>query len=167
MHIVIQRIVGPFLFEGLTDSQVVKNKLRKEIMRVTREEGQIQKRILDKLTYDWWAPETIVVEYEEEEKSNLISVKVFIDNMYFYFVDQGTSVRYATMDKDYKVRSESGKLTLKSRGLDGVAYINTKEPRPGIAPRNFIKTLEEKRRKKFQTKIANAVSRVLRTERGW
>lgn len=64
------------------------------------------------------------------------------DDPYFY-VSEGTSVRYATMSPGFQAKS-SPRLIRSRTGRGGVMYINKNRPRPGIVAREFPQTINKK-----------------------
>lgn len=52
------------------------------------------------------------------------------------YLDEGTSVRYATMTSDYRAKTRPGYL-VSYTGAGRLAYVSKKVPRAGIEPRNW------------------------------
>lgn len=67
------------------------------------------------------------------------SMAVYTESEIFRFVNDGTSVRYATMTPDFVPKTMPG-LTWSRRGRGGLSYVSKKMPRPGIEAREFVET---------------------------
>lgn len=69
---------------------------------------------------------------------------VWNDRSYYKFVDKGTEVRYASMNKGYKAKTHVGKL-YSYGGAPGnrVMYISRLVPREGIEARGFTAKIDE------------------------
>ena len=68
----------------------------------------------------------------------------------YFFVSEGTRVRYATMTPNFQAKTAPGRFQA-GAGAGGVAYISKKRPRPGIKARKFDKQLMERWRDKLPT----------------
>lgn len=69
------------------------------------------------------------------------------DKIYF-FVSEGTSVRYATMTPNFQAKTAQGRYTA-GAGRGGVLFVNKNKPRPGIKARKFDKQTVERWRGKL------------------
>ena len=54
----------------------------------------------------------------------------------YFFVSEGTRIRYATMTPNFKAKTAPGRFQA-SGGAGGVAYISKRRPRQGIKARKF------------------------------
>lgn len=61
-------------------------------------------------------------------------------NKIYFFVSEGTRIRYATMTPNFQAKTAPGRLQ-SGAGRGGVLYINKKRPRPGIKGRKFAEQL--------------------------
>jgi hypothetical protein len=61
-------------------------------------------------------------------------------NRIYFFISEGTRVRYATMTPNFKAKTAPGRLQA-GAGAGGVLFISKKRPRPGIKARKFDKQL--------------------------
>lgn len=108
-----------------------------ELTRIMREEGREVKKELEGVTKSWETPVTFNMDINVHGDSFYLSV--WTDNEIFRFVNDGTSIRYATMTPDFIPKTTPGRL-FSTPGRGGRAYINRKIPRAGIAARNFVDT---------------------------
>lgn len=105
------------------------------------------------LTYKTWEHEPkFIEEFKETIKemvgSALTSGEGSKENPY-PFITKGTSVRFATMTPDFSPKST--KRTIGSGGgRGGVAYIDTRRPRPGIEAREFEEEIKKREQPKFE-----------------
>lgn len=89
-----------------------------------------------------------------------ISVTVWTDHKVYYFIDQGTSIRYAHMTDDFVPKTTPGFIG-SGPGKGGLAYVSWENPRPGITAREFSSTIYNMREKKFRLKISTEISKAL------
>ena len=69
---------------------------------------------------------------EKKENVRIVSAK----HKVYFFVSEGTRIRYATMTPNFKAKTAPGRFQA-GAGAGGVAYISKKRPRPGIKARKF------------------------------
>jgi len=74
------------------------------------------------------------------------------------FLDDGTSIRYATMTPDFEPKTHPRQLS-SVPGVGGVAYINPHIPRPGIEGRFWTDEIEEIIKPKLESNIDAAIDR--------
>jgi hypothetical protein len=87
-----------------------------------------------------------------------MSVLVGTDDQPYSYVNNGTSVRFATMTSNFRPKTEPGSL-VSGRGAGKVAFINKKAPRPGIRARKFDEQIQKIWEKKFKTQMEAAANR--------
>ena len=58
------------------------------------------------------------------------------NELIYYFISEGTQVRYATMTNPFVPKTAPGRLDAEA-GTGGLLYVDTGTPRPGIKPRRF------------------------------
>lgn len=77
----------------------------------------------------------------------------------WFYLDQGTLVRYATMTKDPVYNSKTSPNTLRthSNNPGKMAYVNTRRPRPGIKARGWTSWIASFRGKQFQRRMTKAM----------
>lgn len=136
--------------------------LRERIRRaggtVAKREAGYVKKMYDKFTATWWDYVEFAVKYETNGQDFRVTVQT--DNMIFYFIDKGTSVRYATMTPDFEPKTAYHRVN-STFGKGGLAYINPHIPRPGIEARDITGYITDYRQPKFQMNMWRAVDRVV------
>jgi hypothetical protein len=89
-------------------------------------------------------PTFLINKYGSPRMSRVVSAK----NKIYFFVSEGTRVRYATMTPNFIAKTAPGRFQAQA-GAGGVAYISKKHPRPGIKARKF----DEQLMKRWQDKL--------------
>jgi len=84
----------------------------------------------------------------EIEKIKREGRRIFTRNKIYLFVSGGTRVRYATMTRNFKAKTQPGVIG-SGRGRGGVAFVSRKHPRPGIRARNFPEAIIKKWEKQW------------------
>jgi hypothetical protein len=94
------------------------------------------------------------------ERNGDFVLEVWTNDMIYYFVDKGTSVRYATMTYDplYIPKTSYRKISSR-RGEGGLLYINPNDPKPGIEAREFTLEIARRREPYFERKMAKAIDK--------
>lgn len=69
-------------------------------------------------------------------RNGVYKTEVYTDDRIYTFVNDGTSVRYATMTGDFVPKTQPGVLG-SGPGRGGVLYVSRQRPRPGIIAREF------------------------------
>lgn len=85
-----------------------------------------------------------------------IFVRVGTDDEIYFYLNEGTSVRYATMEPSYQRITHPNSLGT-NVGVGGMLFVSKNKPRPGIAPRNFTKLISEKHQRAFLFDVTRAV----------
>lgn len=82
----------------------------------------------------------------------------------WWWLDQGTKDRYATMTKDFKPKTEHRVIGSKA-GRGGVAYVSVHVPRPGIQAREWNDEIKKRLEPRVQKKLDTAITRALSRQR--
>lgn len=90
------------------------------------------------------------------EGATLTSGEGSTDNPY-PFVTKGTSVRYATMTPDFEAKT-TPRIIDSRTGKGGIAYIDTRKPRPGIEAREFEEEIAKAEQPKFRERAQAALN---------
>lgn len=82
--------------------------------------------------------------------------EIFTKDEIYYYLNEGTSVRFAVMTQDFKPKTKPGVLD-SFPGQGGLAYVNPRTVRqPGIKAREFTKAIAKKHGKDFVRDIQKA-----------
>jgi hypothetical protein len=139
-------------------TQVVNNFIDKELRTtLKRESGYVLKQY-QKFTGTWSHQPAFNVSYFRDEDHYVVTVTT--DDDIFRYVDEGTSVRYATMTPDFVPKTTPGSLN-SGNGAGGVAFVSRKRPRPGIVARKVSELITHNREVKFGQNLDRAVNRVV------
>jgi hypothetical protein len=89
---------------------------------------------------------------ERKEGERVIST----DNLIYFFINNGTRVRYATMTKDFQAKTRAGFIG-SGGGRGGVAFVSKRRPKPGIKARKFDVVIKKKWDDKLPTRLQRAI----------
>lgn len=78
-----------------------------------------------------------------------------VSDVRYRFLDEGTKVRYATMQKGFVAKTKVGTF-YSYKGTGGVAYVRKKKKRPGIKARGWSE--------KIRVEVGKIIRRVYREE---
>lgn len=90
-----------------------------------------------------------------------ITGEVSTDSQIYAFLNDGTSVRYATMDEDFIAKTQPGVIPSRS-GRGKMRYVNRQVPRPGIEARKFDEQIERKLRHRWVRYVPGALLKAVR-----
>jgi hypothetical protein len=93
-------------------------------------------------TVEWWH-NPVTFEKEFKTTSSGWVGKVKTNNLIYFFLAHGTSVRYATMTSDFISKTLPNWMASRA-GRGGLAFIDRNQPRPGIEARNWDKVEAKK-----------------------
>lgn len=80
-----------------------------------------------------------------------VVMDIYTDDPIYYFLDRGTRVRYATMDREFRSKTKPGRIRSgMGAGNPDPIYVNRGVPRPGIEARRFTDMIYKRRIGKFQ-----------------
>lgn len=104
-----------------------------------------------------WKPQDAPV-FEKIIQVGKESVQVFVgtDSRIYNYVNNGTSVRYAQMSKDYSPKTKVGVIG-STAGSGRMIRIDTNNPRPGIKARKFDEAIQKLWSKRFKDCMVKAM----------
>lgn len=76
----------------------------------------------------------------------------------YYFISQGTQVRYAKMTKDFQPKTRV-RVIGSFPGVGGLDSVDARFPMPGIVGRKFNEAIADKHRPRFVARINQAIKR--------
>jgi len=83
-------------------------------------------------------------------------VGVGTDDKIYEYLNDGTSVRYATMGPRFRAKTAPKRIKA-GPGQSDVLYVNKNRPRPGIKARNFDKQIKKKLEPEYFKLVSRAV----------
>jgi hypothetical protein len=135
------------------------NLILSEVEKTTKREATYLTRRFNKVTATWnHKPKFVISRFVTGDD---VYVQVVTDDKIYYFVDQGTSVRYAKMTDDFEPKTSPGWIGSRT-GRGGLDYIDPRHPRPGIVARNWTEAIYSDRQDKFNRNVYRAVERALK-----
>lgn len=130
-------------WKAITPSTLKVDRIRLELLNGLRTFGRQAVRDAKKITDPWdnekpsWK---FKVSLSGGSPSVLIDPGSGLGADKWVWLDEGTDVRYATMTPNFQPKTRRGVVS-SGNGQGGVLFVNTSQPRPGIEPREFSKTL--------------------------
>lgn len=125
-----------------------------ELLKGMNQVGKEMKQEYQKTTRTWKnKPEFEIV---KDTNPNGPEVLVGTDSLIYKFLDEGTSIRYATMTPDFVSKTVPRMLSSR-RGKGGLAYVDTRRPRPGIEAREFSTLIQKKYQPRFKRRMEQAM----------
>jgi len=85
---------------------------------------------------------------------------VSTDDTVYGYINNGTSVRYATMTPNFKAKTKPGRISA-GAGAGGVSYVLKSRPRPGIKARKFDEQIAKIRQSDLESFFAKAVDEAI------
>lgn len=83
-----------------------------------------------------------------------------LDNDIWHYINEGTSVRYATMTSDFQPKTRKRNIGSMA-GAGGMMYVSKKNPRPGIEAREFTDAIRENNEELLHKEMIKAVDNAL------
>jgi hypothetical protein len=137
---------------------VVSNLINKELRTAMKRESGYVLRQYQKFTSTWNHQPDFDVTYLWNGDN--LEITVFTQDDIFRYIDEGTSIRYATMTPDFVPKTTPGSLN-SGNGAGGLAYVSRQRPRPGIQARKISELITHNREIKFGQNLDRAVNRVV------
>lgn len=144
----------PF-FDTLGFKRDFERALRKELIR----ESEIVERAFKRTVRTWQTQVDFHIDYNLNPGRQDWEFTVWTDNDIYSYVNDGTSRRYATMDKTYRPKSQVRVIGSQQGGGEPL-FISKQYPRPGIEPRNYVDEIFVRRREYFYRNMERVVDRV-------
>ncbi len=82
----------------------------------------------------------------------------------WYWLDQGTKIRFATMTKNFKAKTRP-RIISSTAGRGHRVYVSRRRPRKGIEKREFDLTVNERLTKRLDGRIDTVLKRALKRKR--
>lgn len=113
--------------------------------------GEDSKALFEKTVETW----TDKPEFKVTEKAGRVEVST--NNKIYFYLDKGTSVRYATMSPDFQPKTRA-RVIGSNRGRGGMVFVSRNHPKPGIEAREFSVIIQERMQSKFKAKFKSVLA---------
>lgn len=123
-------------------------------------EGETQQKLYRKTTATWKSKPDHELEFSRDKKE-IIATNI-TDNRIYYFLHEGTKVRYAILSRDWKSKTTPRRLSSGS-GRGRVVFISRKLPQPGIEAREWTDVIIRNRKRPFQRDMQKVMELIART----
>jgi hypothetical protein len=142
------------VFKEIKASRLKDEAMVKELLKGIEKSGKAIKKDYEKTTATW--RHKVNFEIISDLDPSGPEVLVGTEDKIYKFIDEGTSIRYATMTPDFQPKTV--KRVIGSRGgRGGLLYVDTRRPRPGIEAREFSKVIEAKHQPRFKRQMEKAM----------
>lgn len=157
-----------FLFKSIKPQKLNVDAIRLELLNALRAEATEVKKQYRQTVSTWSDPPSFdsAISLSGGDASVLVGptgtdrqVKKFL------YLDEGTSIRWAVMSRDWRSKTRPGSLN-SGPGAGHVVIAGRRamqsrniQPRPGIQARNFSGTIAERRRRPFQRSMVKAMQK--------
>lgn len=153
---IIGKSVRLFSFPGAPETRI-----RTMVNKLVNEELVIQKRMFERTTATWRHQPQFIIDRASSTGDDVIG-SVWTDDEIYFWLDRGTSVRYATMSPEFKPKTKPGRLRSDVGAFPDPLFVNRDVPRPGIEARRFSDKIYDSRRNIYANK-ARTLSRKIFT----
>lgn len=148
------REVGVFTITPMTNvpaDWLSSRKVRGKILATLQKQARKVELLLNNLVSTWQHKNQIVIGIESiSYAGGNIAIEVVVDDPIFFYLDEGTVVRWALMSSNFSPKTtpdslipRSGRGGTRLRGQKAFKKYYSAFPKPGIAPRGFTKVLEK------------------------
>jgi hypothetical protein len=120
-------------------------------------EGEIEQKEYQKTTRTWRDKPDHELDFSRTKQE--IKALNLTDNRIYYFLHEGTRVRYAVLSRDWKSKTTPRRLS-SGQGRGRVVLISKKFPQPGIKAREWTDVIIRKRKRPYK-RAGDAVMKTL------
>ncbi|MFG0252981.1 MAG: hypothetical protein ACF8NJ_08925 [Phycisphaerales bacterium JB038] len=92
------------------------------------------------------------------EDKGVINAQVHTDEPLYFFLNDGTDVRYATMTDPFEAKTTPGVIG-SGPGRGGLLYVDVNTPRPGIEARKWDRAIAHKHRPLVRRALERGIAR--------
>jgi hypothetical protein len=123
-------------------------------------EGEIQQREYEKTTRTWRNKPDHELEFSQT-KAEIKATNITNDKVYF-FLHEGTKVRYAVLSPDWKSKTTPRRL-VSGTGRGRVLFVSKKHPMPGIEAREWTDVIIRNRKRPFKKNMESIMRTIAHT----
>lgn len=120
-------------------------KFLRRVSRTNQRFAKRAKRSFRRSTRTW----DHAVKFHQKTNRQDLTVEVFTTDQIYFWISEGTSIRYATMTPDFVAKTRPGALD-SGPGAGGVAFVTRARPNPGIEARQFDRLVVERHQDDYQ-----------------
>lgn len=120
-------------------------------------EGETQQKQYQKTTRTWRRKPKHELEFSQT-KREIKATNITNDKIYFFLHD-GTKVRYAVLSRDWISKTTPGRLS-SGPGRGRVLFISKKHPRPGIEAREWTDIIVRDRKRPYRKNMQNVMKTI-------
>ena len=155
---VVQTPAALHLFKKPPELQTLVEQAARNALMV---EARQQIKLFERTTAYW--RHQVDFDWKIESMGDVLQLSVFTDDKIYFFLNYGTSVRYATMSSEFQRKTNPGSLrSNRGRPPFDPLYVSRKRPRRGIEARMWTDQIFDLRRPIFIKNITKAVLKVAR-----
>ena len=122
-------------------------------------EGETEQKEYEKTTRTWRHKPEHELEFSQT-KAEIKATNSTNDKIYFFLHD-GTKVRYAVLSSDWQSKTTPGILN-SGPGRGKVLFVSKKRPMPGIKAREWTDVIIRKRKQPYQKNMENIMKTIAR-----
>jgi hypothetical protein len=112
-------------------------------------------------TWDHKPPFTVDVKRKGAGPSYSVIGEVYTEDDVYGYLNNGTSVRYATMTRNFVAKTKPGRISA-GAGTGGVAYVDRRKPRPGIKPRKWDELIAKSTERNLELAFKRAIDKAVK-----
>lgn len=122
-------------------------------------EGETQQKLYEKTTRTWGNKPDHELEFSQT-KAEIKAMNV-TDNRIYFFLHDGTKVRYAVLSPDWKSKTTPGILG-SGPGRGKVLFVSKKRPMPGIEARKWTDVIVRQRKRPYKQNMEKIMVTIAR-----
>lgn len=154
-------IQAVIVMKGIKAKRLTIDPIRLELLNELRKTGTAMRKDFEKTTQTWEGERPDfgqAISLAQGGPTLLIEPQGGKGAQKWRWLDEGTSVRYATMTPDFQAKTKPRYLG-SGRGRGGLMYVNRNRPRPGIKARGWTELIAKKWKRPFQRRMEEALIR--------
>jgi hypothetical protein len=122
-------------------------------------EGETQQKLYQKTTATWRNKPDHELEFSSDKQE--IKATNITDNRIYFFLHEGTKVRYAILSPDWKSKTTPRRLS-SGQGRGRVIFISKKFPQPGIKAREWTDVIIRQRKRPYKKNMQSIMGTIAR-----
>jgi len=151
----------PIMMKAIKPSRLKQGVFRLELLNELRKAGRHMRRDYEQTTRTWKGAKPsfeFLISLTGGGPTLVIEVTGGKGADKWFWLDEGTAVRYATMSPDWRSKTSPGSLRSVS-GRGTMLFVSKKHPRPGIEARGWTKIVVRVWTPRFKRRMESAMVR--------